>query len=231
MNETILIVEDEDNIRDLLKMHLSKDYYNVITANNGHQALDLFFTHDIDLILLDIMLPGRDGFSVLRRIRQDSKVPIILLTARVEEHDKVIGLGLGADDYVCKPFSIIEVVSRVKAHLRRYLEYTQKTEETVIKNGNLELDIRSLTLKKNGNIIELLPKELKLLVLFMKNLDKVFTKKQIYENVWEEEYLGDANTIMVHISNLREKLEDNPKKPQYLKTIRGLGYRLVNHND
>lgn len=227
MNRTILIVEDEDNIRNLLRMHLLKENYNVLTASDGEEALEIFSSNNVHLILLDIMLPKQDGFSVLQRIRNVSRVPIILLTARVEDHDKVLGLGLGADDYVCKPFSIIEIVSRVKAHLRRYTEYATNQSNNIIRNGDLSLDLHSFELKKSDRIIDLLPKELKLLTLFMQNLDKVFTKQQLYESVWGVSYIGDANTIMVHISNLRDKIEDNPKKPRYLKTIRGLGYRLV----
>lgn len=230
MNKTILIVEDEDDIRDLLKMHLLKENYTVLTATNGQEALDMFFSNKIHLVLLDIMLPRKNGYDVLQKIREDSKIPIIMITARVEDYDKVLGFDLGADDYVCKPFSVIEVISRVKAHLRRYIEYTDSVSNTIIINGQLELDLRSFVIKKNDKVLELMPKELKMITLFMKNLDKVFTKQQLYETVWGEDYLGDANTIMVHVSTLRDKIEDNPKKPTYLKTIRGLGYRLVNHN-
>ncbi len=230
MSINILLVEDEHDIRRLLKLHLTKEGFNIIEAENGEVALEKFFQNDIQLVLLDIMLPKIDGIEVLEHIREKSEVPIILITAMNTDDDKVLGLGLGADDYVVKPFSITEVVSRVKAQLRRYLTFANIKNSNVISNGDLSIDIDQHIFKKNGVIVDLLPKEFKIVALLMKNLDRVFTKKQLYEAVWEEEYYSDNNTIMVHFSNLRDKIEDTPKEPSYIHTIRGIGYRMVNHD-
>ncbi|SHJ95419.1 response regulator transcription factor [Tepidibacter formicigenes] len=226
MNINILIAEDEEDIRNLLVLHLSKEGYNVFEASNGIEALEIFYKEDIDLLLLDVMMPKIDGFKVLTKIRKTSQIPVIFLTARSEECDKVLGLGLGADDYVVKPFSIMEIVSRVQAHLRRYINYSSKELKRVMTNGNLTLDLNNYVLKKNDEILDLNPKEFKIISVFMENIGMVYTKKQLYELVWEDIYCGDDNTIMVHISHIREKIEDDPKKPKYLKTIRGIGYRM-----
>ncbi|WP_330671491.1 response regulator transcription factor [Anaeromicrobium sp.] len=226
----ILIAEDEENIRNLVKLHLSREGYEVIEASNGREALIKFKENNIDLLILDVMMPEIDGYTVLEEVRKGSEIPVIFLTAQGEEQNKVLGLGLGADDYVVKPFSVIELMSRVQAQLRRYLRYSSKENARVIYNGDLVLDLDSYSIKKGGTILDLNPKELKLLMLFMENLGKVFTKKQLYEEVWGDMYFGDDNTIMVHISHIRDKIEDNPKKPKYLRTIRGIGYRMVKSN-
>ncbi|SHH31971.1 response regulator transcription factor [Tepidibacter thalassicus] len=231
MNINILIAEDEEDIRNLLVLHLSKEGYNIFEASNGIEALKIFYKEDIDLLLLDVMMPKMDGFKVLTKVRETSQIPVIFLTARSEECDKVLGLGLGADDYVVKPFSIIEITSRVQAQLRRYINYSQKESKYIITNGDLILDLKNYVLKKNNQILDLNPKEFKIISVFMENIGKVYTKKQLYELVWENIYYGDDNTIMVHISHLREKIEDNPKKPKYLKTIRGIGYRMEKCNE
>lgn len=222
----ILIVEDEQDIRELLQLHLIKEGYNVYEAEDGMQAIEVFKNNKVDLILLDIMLPKLDGFKVINKIRETSEVPVIFLTAREGDGDKILGLGLGGDDYIVKPFNTIEVVARVQALLRRTYKYANLNTKSEIVNGDLKLDKDSCAFYKNNKSIDLNAKEYKILEMFMENIGKVHTKKQIYENVWGEPYYEDDNTIMVHISHIRDKIEENPKEPQYLKTIRGIGYKM-----
>lgn len=226
MKERILIAEDETNINNLLRLHLINEGYEVTQAFDGMDALKKFESNEFDLLILDVMMPIIDGFTLLEIIRKESELPILFITARVEESDKILGLGLGADDYVVKPFSPIEVVSRVKAHLRRYLNYTNKQHQTVHKNGVLEVHIDNFIVLKNNEELKLNPKEFKILCFLIENIGRIFTKEQLYENVWGEEYYEDSNTIMVHMSHLRDRIEDNPRKPIYIKTIKGLGYRM-----
>lgn len=225
----ILLAEDEQDIRELLELHLIKESYTVFQAEDGLQALKIFNDEHIDLALLDVMMPGIDGFKVLKKIRETSEIPIIFLTARSDDTDKILGLGLGADDYIVKPFSPIEVIARIGAQLRRYYKYTNGHLNDTLIIGNLTLNKDSFTLLKSEKVIELNPKEYKILELLMENAGKVYTKKQLYEAVWEDPYYGDNNTIMVHISHIshiRDKIEDNPKSPKYLKTVRGIGYKF-----
>lgn len=219
----ILIVEDEQDIRELLKLHLIEEGYSVFQAEDGEQAIDVFKNNKIDLILLDIMLPKIDGFKVINKVREISEVPVIFLTAR-EDH-KILGLALGGDDYIVKPFNTNEVIARVQALLRRTYKYANITKNEGI-NGKLRLDKESCTFYVHSKPIDLNAKEYKILEMFMDNVGKVHTKKQIYENVWGEPYYEDDNTIMVHISHIRDKIEENPKEPKYLKTIRGIGYKM-----
>ncbi len=227
----ILIVEDEQDIRELLELHLSKEGYKIFTAEDGIKALSIFEDEDIDIALLDVMIPKIDGFKVLRKIRETSEIPVIFITAREEECDKILGLGLGADDYVIKPFSPIEIIARVKAQLRRYYKYSNKAHKTGTTIGELMLDKESCSIYKNNIELALNPKEYRLLEFILENPGKVYTKKQLYEIVWENPYYGDSNTIMVHISHIREKIEADPKNPKYLKTIRGIGYKMELHHD
>jgi len=225
----ILIAEDEQDLRQLLELHLVKEGFTVFDAENGLKALDIFNNNEINLAILDVMMPGLDGFNLLRKIRETSEIPVMFLTARSEDTDKILGLGLGADDYMVKPFSPIELIARVNAQLRRSYKYTtglKTPEKTVIEIGDLTFDKNSYSVYKNGEQLDCNAKELKLLEIFMENPGRVYTKKQLYEAVWQEAYYGDDNTIMVHISHLRDKIEDSPKDPQYLKTIRGIGYKL-----
>lgn len=223
----ILLAEDEKDIRDLLQLHLIKVGYTPFLAKDGEEAIKLFKEEEIHLALLDVMMPKIDGFKVLQYIRESSNIPILLITARVEDEDKILGLGLGADDYIPKPFSPLEVVARIKAQLRRYNLYgANESSSKIIKIGDLKLDEEKYCIYKNGEELSLNAKEFKLLAYFMENPGRVFTKKQIYEAIWEDYYAEDANTIMVHISHLRDKIEDNPKDPKYIKTIRGIGYRM-----
>lgn len=228
MTPKILIAEDDTDIRQLIRMHLEKDDYHVDTAENGLKALEKFNLAHYDLIILDIMMPGLTGIELLRHIREKSEVPVLMLTARDADHDKILGLDLGADDYITKPFSIFELSSRVRAHLRRYLKFNQNADikGRILESGPLFLDESRHKVTVSGQAVDLNPTEFKILTLFMQSPGRVYTKRQIYEFAWEEDYHGDDNTIMVHISHLREKIETDPKHPRLIKTIRGVGYRL-----
>ncbi|NLM57676.1 MAG: response regulator transcription factor [Clostridium sp.] len=224
----ILIADDESDIRNLIKISLEENGYTVLTAQNGKEAWHILTTQDVHLAILDVMMPVMDGFNLLRKIREHSTIPVIFLTARADDMDKVLGLGLGADDYLAKPFSIAELVARVGAQLRRNNEYLSPKEKsnTSITYGNLTIDKEKCCVFKDGEPIELGAKEYKLLLHFMEYPEKVFTKRQLYDAVWDEEYYFDDNTVMVHISRIRNRIEDDPQKPKYLKTIRGIGYKL-----
>jgi DNA-binding response OmpR family regulator len=224
----ILIAEDERDIRNLVKISLEENGYSVCTAENGLQALELLQTKSFDLAILDVMMPVFDGFNLLRKIRESSTIPVIFLSARTSDMDKVLGLGLGADDYLTKPFSMSELLARVASQLRRNHDYLVSAvkSSSVICYGDLYLDKEKCTLSKTGEAVELNVKEYKLLLFFMDHPESVFTKQQLYKAVWEEEYLFDDNTVMVHISRLRSKIEKDPHNPEYLKTIRGIGYKL-----
>ncbi len=225
---TILIADDEMDIRNLIKISLEENGYDVLTARNGKEAWDILMSQNIDLAILDVMMPVMDGFNLLRKIRECSTIPVIFLTARTEDMDKVLGLGLGADDYLSKPFSVAELIARVGAQLRRSNEYLQPREKvtTSITYGNLSINKEKCCVFKDGELIELGAKEYKLLLYFMENPERVFTKRQLYQAVWDDEFYYDDNTVMVHISRIRSRIEDEPQKPQYLKTIRGIGYKL-----
>lgn len=223
----ILLAEDEQDLRTLISLHLSKEGFKVFEAEDGEAAIKIFNEHTINLAILDVMMPKVDGFSVINEIRSKNDIPVIFVTARGEDCDKILGLGLGADDYVVKPFSPIVLMARVQAQLRRYYKY--KNGSCIDNNiiiGDLTLNKESCILYKKNSPLELNAKEYKIIELLMENPGKVYTKKQLYEKVWEDNYYGDDNTIMVHISHLRDKIEDNPRSPEYLKTIRGIGYKL-----
>ena len=219
----ILLAEDEQDIRELITIQLQAEGYTVFAKSNGIDALKCFQSEEIDLLLLDVMLPRLDGFNLLRKIREASNVPAIFLTARGEEMDKVLGLGIGADDYIVKPFSMAELIARVNAQLRRTQEYnnSKKVELSTISYGNLCLDKDACCVYLNNELIDLNAKEYQLLLYLMEHPNKVFTKKQLYCAVWNDDYYYDDNTIMVHMSHLRSKIEIDSKQPQFLKTIRG----------
>lgn len=221
----ILIAEDEKDIRDLISLHMKKEDYNVFEASNGEEALEIFKKEKINLILLDIMMPKINGISVIQKVREASTIPIICITAMGNECDKVLALGLGADDYLVKPISPIELSARVESNLRRCYTYSEK-QDKVYEIGEIKLYTDTFEVYKNEDRIDLNPKEFKILKLLISNIGKVFTKKQIYEEVWGDMYIGDSNNIMVHLSHLREKIEDDPKNPKYIKTIRGIGYKI-----
>ena len=224
----ILIADDESDIRELIKLSLEENGYTALTAQNGKEAWEILSKQDVDLAILDVMMPVMDGFNLLRKIRENSTIPVIFLTARAEDMDKVLGLGLGADDFMSKPFSIAELVARVAALLRRSNEYmsVKGKNKASITYADLIIDKDKCCVYKNGKSIDLGAKEYKLLLYFMENLERVFTKKQLYHAVWDDEFYFDDNTIMVHISRIRSHIEDDPQKPKYLKTIRGIGYKM-----
>ncbi|MGI5854407.1 MAG: response regulator transcription factor [Bacillota bacterium] len=227
---TILVAEDELDIRNLLKIGLEENGYTVIAASNGKEAWEIVQAQTINLAILDVMMPAMDGFSLLRKIRESCTFPVIFLTARADEIDKVLGLGLGADDYLVKPFSMAELIARVAAQLRRSNEYLSQSQKgkapAIVTYGDLSLDKDKCCAYRAGNLIDLDAKEYLLLLFFMEHPEKVFTKRQLYQAVWNGEYYEDDNTVMVHISRLRSKIEAEPQKPRYLKTIRGIGYKL-----
>ena len=225
MDNKILVVDDEKPIVDILRMNLEKNGYKVIMAYDGESAVEMTFSEEPDLILLDVMLPKMDGFTVCKKIREKSAVPIIMLTAREEEVDKVLGLELGADDYMTKPFSLRELMARVKANLRR-TQITNKTEVSgeVLTFGELSIDVEKYEVKKRGESISLTFREFELLKFLATRNGKIFTREQLLNKVWDYEFYGDVRTVDVTIRRLREKIEDNPSLPNYIITKRGVGY-------
>lgn len=223
---SILIAEDEKELRQLLQLNIEKEGYHVLCAKNGREALDLFAENSIELCIFDIMMPELDGFQLVSRIREKSTVPILMLTARGDELDKVISFRLGADDYLVKPFSMAELMARIAASLRRSQEYSTPKVASILQYGELVLDRNACSVKKAGNEIELNAKEYLLLKFLMENPERVFTKKQLYHAVWQEDYMYDDNTVMVHISRLRNKIEADQGKPEYIITIKGIGYKF-----
>lgn len=222
---TILAADDEVELLDALELFMGKENMRLVKAADGVAALELFEKEQPDLVLLDVMMPGMDGFTVLQKIREKSKVPALMMTARTEDYDKILGLEIGADDYITKPYNPLEVMARVKAQLRRCYDY-QEENNKILKAFDLELNLAECVLKKSGQEIALTKTEFKILELLMKTPGRIFTKQQIFDYTWGDSYMGDDSTIMVHISNLRNKIEDEPKKPAIIKTIKGLGYKL-----
>lgn len=225
----ILVAEDDKDIIKILTLYLNNDGMNVIEANDGKQALELLREKRIDLAILDIMMPEMDGYELIKKMRQESNIPILMLSAKNTDSDKILGLDLGADDYMTKPFNPLEVVARVKSNLRRFYhlnDVEKKGRDTLVKLGELELDMSTCSLTKNGEGIVLTSTEYKILQLLMSNPGRIFTKVQIYERAIGEYFESDENTIMVHISRLRDKIEEDVKNPQYIKTVRGLGYKI-----
>ena len=220
----ILIAEDKMEIANLVRIFLQKEGYEVILANDGEEALKILLNDKIDLCIFDIMMPKMYGFTLIQKTREFSRVPILVLTAKNMEQDKILGLDLGADDYITKPFSSLELVSRVNAHIRRSYKLNQL--ETITYIGDLKIDKEKYIVYKNDVDCTLTAMEYKLLLKLLSSPERVFTKSQLYESVCGNYMDGDENTIAVHISRLREKIEDNPKEPEYIKTIRGLGYKF-----
>lgn len=225
-NEKILIVDDEEHIVELIKFNLENNGYNIITANNGIDALKVAKQELPQLVLLDLMLPGMDGFDVCKEIRKDmsiSNMPIIMLTAKSEELDKILGLELGADDYLTKPFSVRELLARVKAILRRT---KNQYLETVYSFGDIIIDFTRHEVVKNNIKVELTLKEFELLEILLKNKGRVMTRDFLLDKIWGYDYIGETRTVDVHIRHLRQKIEDDDKNPKYIETIRGIGYRF-----
>lgn len=222
MKQTILIAEDEADIRNILRLYLESENYEVLEAADGESAVAAVRNGSPDLVILDIMMPKLDGFAVVRAIRQQSDIPVLILSARNQDNDKILGLNLGADDYIAKPFNALEIVARVKAHLRR----SDRSRTAFYSAGGLTLNPETCTVTKDGEPVPLTPTEYKLLSVLMRSPGRIFTRVQLSEAINGEYYENDDNTMMVHISKLREKIEDNPRKPARLVTVRGLGYRF-----
>jgi two-component system response regulator VicR len=226
MSQKILVVDDERLIVDSVKYGLQKEGYTIVTAFDGEQAIALARAEKPDLIVLDIQLPKKDGWAVCREIRQESRVPIVMLTARNEEADKVLGLELGADDYLVKPFSLRELLARVRAALRRANEYAEPVSQTVV-IGEVEFDSKSHRVTARGRELELTRKEYDLLAALILRAGEVIKRNELIGQVWQTDWMGDTRTLDVHIRWLREKIERNPSKPFYIQTVRGVGYRFA----
>lgn len=227
----VLIAEDEKDLLELLQDNLSREGHDVFIAENGKAAWDIFEREKIELCILDVMMPEMDGLQLVQKIREKSETPVIFLTARGDETDRVLGLSLCGDDYLVKPFSMAELKARVQVQVRHMQKRSARVDDlhpcaTVLSCGELNLHINEAVCYKNDQTILLSAKEFLLLKLFMENVGRVFTKKQLYNAVWQEAYLYDDNTVMVHLSRLRKKIEDDSKNPSCLITIRGIGYKL-----
>lgn len=228
MERTILVIEDEQNINDILTFSLSKEGYKTLSALDGVKGLEMALSEHPDLILLDVMLPGLDGFEVCKKIRENSQVPIIMLTAREDEVDKVLGLELGADDYMTKPYSVRELTARVKANLRRsavqVIPEPEPENQNTISSGDLSINVERYEVSKSGEVIDITLREFELLKFLAMQPDKIFSREKLLENVWGYEYYGDVRTVDVTVRRLREKIEDDPSMPKYIITKRGVGY-------
>lgn len=236
----ILLVEDNTGISEMLKNYLTAENYDVTCAFDGQEACKYFDDASFDLVLLDLMIPKVSGMDVMQHIRKSSFVPVIILSAKDTETDKTLGLALGADDYITKPFSVVEVLARIKANIRRATQYGSASaavspvsasgrdvdEEEVLTAGELTMNLSDYTLTKSGKVVELTAKEFEILKLLMQNPKKVYTKEQLYSLVWNDAYLGDENAVNVHISRLRNKIEDDSRNPRYVLTVWGIGYKL-----
>lgn len=222
MSASILIAEDDGDIRGLLRLYLESEGYRVLEADNGARALELAREEAPDMAILDVMMPELNGYELTRALRKFSDIPILILSAKSQDSDKILGLNLGADDYIAKPFNPIEIVARVKAQLRR----ATRDSNSTLTVRDLVLDTSSFQLTKGGRTISLTPMEYKILALLMRSPGRIFTKIQLYEGAVGTYFEGDDNTMMVHISKLREKIEDDPKDPRYIITVRGLGYKI-----
>lgn len=227
----ILIVEDDKEIRDGIEIYLKSQGYEVYKAADGVEGLEQIRSHEIHLAIVDVMMPRKDGIQMVMEMRKEYDFPVIMLSAKSEEVDKILGLNMGADDYVTKPFTPLELLARVNSHLRRYRHYLEKVEadtgsqEHIYRVGGLELNEEKVELRVDGNLVKLTPMEYKILLLLMKNPGRVYSADEIYERVWNEKAIN-SDTIMVHVRNIREKIELNPKKPNYLKVVWGVGYKI-----
>jgi len=222
----ILIIEDDPEIAALERDYLQMSGFETVLASGGIEGLEAAKNSDIDLIILDIMLPEMDGFTVLSKLRETSDIPVILISARGEDIDKIRGLGLGADDYIHKPFSPGELVARVRAHLSRFERLTSKTRNSVLSVRGLEVDREDRRVYVRGAECSLTPKEFDILLFLMENPNRVYSKEDLFERVWGLDALGDGDTVVVHVRRLREKIEPEPQNPQYVETVWGAGYRF-----
>lgn len=233
--ERILIVDDEKEIRDLIEIYLKGEGYITIKAENGEEALNVLEKEEVDLIILDIMMPKLNGMEACLKIREEREMPIIMLSAKSEDLDKILGLNTGADDYLTKPFNPLELIARVKSQLRRYKRFNTKKEievngikecENIIEIDDLVINLETHEAWKDEVEIKLTPTEFDILVLLCKNRGKVFSIENIYNSVWKQEFMKSDNTVMVHIRKIREKVEDDPRKPKFIKTVWGVGYKV-----
>lgn len=225
----ILVCDDDKEIVDAIDIYLSQEGYHILKAYDGLQAIEIMKKEEVHLILLDIMMPNLDGIRATRKIRETSSVPIIMLSAKSEDVDKILGLNIGADDYITKPFNPLELIARVKSQLRRYTQLgnlATEEKEAVYVCGGLVVNDDLKTVTVDGEPVKLTPIEYNILVLLIKNQGKVFSIEQIYENIWNEEAIGADNTVAVHIRHIREKNEINPREPRYLKVVWGIGYKI-----
>lgn len=224
----ILVCDDDKEIVDAIEIYLVQEGYNVLKAYDGIQAMEILQEQEVHLLIIDIMMPRLDGIHATLKIRESSSIPIIMLSAKTEDADKILGLNIGADDYVAKPFNPLELVARVKSQLRRYTELGNITEENsnVFKTGELVINDDLKEVMVEGNVVKMTPIEYNILLLLVKNQGKVFSINQIYESIWNEDAIGADNTVAVHIRHIREKIEINPKEPKYLKVVWGIGYKV-----
>ena len=226
--QTILVCDDDKDIVEAIDIYLTQEGYRVLKAYDGLQALEILKKEEVHLLIIDIMMPKLDGIHATLRIREESSIPIIILSAKTEDADKIMGLNIGADDYVTKPFSPLELVARVKSQLRRYTKLGTMAENTenVFRTGGLVVDDDKKQVTVDGENIRLTPMEFNILCFLVRNAGKVYSIEQIYESIWNEEAIGVDNTVAVHIRHIREKIEINPKDPQYLKVVWGIGYKV-----
>lgn len=224
----ILLVDDDEDIVKSMEIHLKNEGLNIYKAYNGIEALDILIEKEVHLIIMDIMMPKLDGLSATLKIREENNIPIILISAKSQDTDKIIGLNMGADDYVTKPFNPLELVARVKSHLRRYTKLgSQKEEESeILENQGLKLDNIKKEVCVDGEVVNLTPIEYKILEVLLKNQNRVFSSRQLYEIVWDEPAFNCDRTVAVHIRRIREKIEINPKEPKYIKVVWGVGYKI-----
>lgn len=228
----ILIIDDSVEIIELIEIYLLNEGYRVYKASNGSEGLELLETEMLHLVVLDIMLPGMDGMEVCRKIRQRMNIPVIMLSAKSQDMDKILGLGIGADDYMVKPFNPMELVARIKSQLRRYLYFNarkeQETDESLIEMKGLVINKKNHFVSVYGKEVNLTPTEFEILLLLAGNSGRVFSAEEIFEKVWKEKYFESNNTVMVHMWRLREKVEESPKEPKLIETVWGVGYKIEN---
>lgn len=231
--EKILIVDDEKEIRDLIEIYLKSEGYETLKAGDGEEALNILNKEEVDLIILDIMMPKLNGIDACLKIREEKEMPIIMLSAKAEDMDKILGLNMGADDYLTKPFNPLELVARVKSQLRRFYKLNPKfninkneEDRNIILLDDMRINLDTHEIFIGDNEVKLTPTEFDILVLLAQNKGKVFSIANIYESVWNQEFLESDNTVMVHIRKIREKIEDNPRKPRFIKTVWGVGYKI-----
>lgn len=227
----ILVVDDDKEIVESIEIFLRNEGFNIYKAYNGLEALDVLVNKDVHLILMDIMMPKLDGIKATIRIREDKNIPIILVSAKSEDTDKIMGLNIGADDYITKPFNLLELIARVKSNLRRYVTLgnynnDNTNNDEILRSGGLELNTATKEVKVDGQVVKVTPIEFKILNLLLANKGRVFSIDEIYEKVWNEESFNVENTVAVHIRRIREKIEINSKEPKYLKVVWGVGYKI-----